>query len=170
MKKSDAFLLNHTLVIAGFVCSLNGREKLGMVLGMIAILFSQHSLSQHVLKKDWIKIIVLSFGELLFGEITRLTYFYPSIYFLSLASLIVAFTWNHAGYKAKRYGMKWLSIVGIVFVMSSLIMPYQRFGMINTLYIVIAIFLPSNILYFVSQCSYNYRVNHRKENLTVVKY
>ena len=91
-------------------------------------------------------------------------------YFLSLASLIVAFTWNHAGYKAKRYGMKWLSIVGIVLVMSSLIMPYQRFGVINTLYIVIAIFLPSNILYFVSQCSYNYRVNHRKENLTVVKY
>lgn len=170
MKKSDAFLLNHTLVIEGFVCSLNGSEKLGMVLGMIAILFSQYSLSQHVLKKDWIKIIVLSFIELLFGEITRLTYFYPSIYFLSLASLIVAFSWNHAGYKAKRYGMKWLSIVGIVLVMSSLIMPYQRFGMINTLYIVIAIFLPSNILYFVSQCSYNYRVNHRKENLTVVKY
>ncbi len=170
MKKSDAFLLNHTLVISGFVCSLNEREKLGMILGMIAILFSQYSLSQNVLKKDWIKIIVLSFVELLFGEITRLTYFYPSIYFLSLASLIVAFTWNHAGYKAKRYGMKWLSIVGIVFFMSSLIMPYQRFGVINTLYIVIAIFLPSNILYFINQCSYNYKVNHRKENLTVVKY
>lgn len=169
MKKSDAFLLNHTFVIAGFVCSLNEMEKLGMVLGMMAILFSQYSLSQHVLKKDWIKIVVLSFLELLFGEMSRLTYFYPSIYFLSLASLIVAFTWNHAGYKAKRYGMKWLSIVGGVFLMTSLIAPYQRFGIYNTLYIVIAIFLPSNILYFVNQYSYNHFVKNRKVHVTVVE-
>ncbi len=169
MKKRDAFLLNHTFVIAGFVCSLNEREKLGMVLGMIAILFSQYSLSQHVLKKDWIKIAILSFIELLFSEMSRLTYFYPSIYFLSLASLIVAFTWNHAGYKAKAYGMKWMRIVGVVFLMSSLVAPYQKFGMINTLYIVLAIFLPSNVLYFAKQCSYNHLFKNRKVNVTVVE-
>lgn len=169
MKKSDAFLLNQSFVILSFVCSLNGKERLGVVVAILSILFSQYSLSNHVLKNDWLKIGMISFVELLIFELSGLTYFYSSLYFLSLSSLIVAFTWNHAGYKAKAYGMKWMAIVGGLFLFTSLVAPYQKFGFFNTLYVVVVIFLPSNFMYFVKQYRFIHLHKNRNVKMSVVK-
>lgn len=169
MKKCEVFLLNQCLVILSFVCSLNEKEVLGVIIAGMAIFLSQFSLSSNVLKDDWGKIGVISFVELLIFELTKLTVIYPSLYFLSFAGLVVAFTWDHAGYKAKAYGMKWMSITGALFLFSSLVMPYQTFGFFNTLYLILVIFLPCNILYFIKQCHFIHFSKNRNVKMSVVE-
>lgn len=169
MKKKDAYLLNQCFVLLGFVLSLNGEERFGMIVGGIAILYAQLSLSSKVLQKDWIIIFCISFCELCCMELSGINQTYPSLYFLSLSSLIVSFTWSHAGYKALHYGMQWMKYAGIVFFGLCAFSSYCRFGVINTILIVAEIFFPSNILYLLHQYQHIQRIRHRKANMSVVK-
>ena len=52
MYKKDAFLLNECFVLFAFVCSLNGYEGLGILMGLAAIFYADFSISFHVLKND----------------------------------------------------------------------------------------------------------------------
>lgn len=169
MKKSDAFLLNQCLIILAFILSLNGEELLGILSALAAILFSQICLSWRILQKDSVKILVVSFIELLFLELSGLNQMFPSIYFLSLSSLIVSFSWNHAGYKALHYGMQWMKNAGILFGILSLFARYSRFGIGNTVLIVMFIFLPSNFFYCLRQLRYNLDIRRRNEQMSVVE-
>jgi hypothetical protein len=97
MYKKDAFLLNECFVLFAFVCSLNGYEGLGILMGLAAIFYADFSISFHVLKNDVPIIITISLFELIMIEVSGLSHVFASLYFLSLSSLLVSFSkmlWN----------------------------------------------------------------------------
>lgn len=166
MKKRDVFLLNQCFVLFGFVLSLNGLEKMGICIGFFSIIYAIASLSKNVLKEEWIRISLISFIELCLFEIVGINHDYPSVYFLSLSSLIVSFMWSHAGFKARKYGMKWMCIFGMIFLVASLFSPYLRFPRMMTLMITLSVFFPSILLYVYKQYRF---YNNRNESTVVVK-
>lgn len=101
MYKKDAFLLNECFVLFAFVCSLNGYEGLGILMGLAAILYADFSISFHVLKNDVPIIITVSLFELIMIEVSGLSHVFASLYFLSLSSLLVSFIWSHTSRKSK---------------------------------------------------------------------
>ena len=107
--------------------------------------------------------------ELCCMELSGINQAYPSLYFLSLSSLIVSFTWSHAGYKALHYGMQWMKYAGLLFLVMCVFSSYYRFGIISTFLIVAEIFFPSNILYMIRQYRYMSVIKHRKARMSVVK-
>ena len=169
MRKKDAYLLNQCFVILAFVLSLNGYERTGMLVSCVAIVYSQYVLSSKVLQRDWLLVFSVSFLELCCMELSGINQAYPSLYFLSLSSLIVSFTWSHAGYKALHYGMQWMKYAGILFLVMCVFSSYYRFGIISTFLIVAEIFFPSNILYMIRQYRYMSVIKHRKARMSVVK-
>lgn len=169
MKKSDAFLLNQCFVLLAFVCSLNGLEKMGVCAGIFAIFYSFRSLSKNVFKEDWFRICVISFVELCVFEVSGLNCMYPSLYFLSVSSLVVSFMWSHAGYKARKYGMKWMGVTGFIFLAASIVSPYHRFSQTISLVVTLSIFFPSIILQAYKQFVFYRNKEHRNIQVTVVK-
>lgn len=169
MKKSDVFLLNQCLIIIAFVLSLNGLEMAGIVFGILAIVLAFYSLNKNVIKNEWLMIISVSFIELCLFEIVGLNRMYPSLYFESLSSLIVSFVWNHSGYKAKSYGMKWMLIAGFSFLITTIVSPFHRFSRMITLIMTLSIFFPSIVLYVYKQYGF-YKCNSRRNvKVSVVK-
>lgn len=169
MKKQDVFLFNECFVLSGFILCLNGHEIAGTLVGAASIVYAFMALNVHVLKNDWMQIGTISFVQLLLLEISHLNAEIPSIYFLSFASLIVAYAWNHAGFKAIHYGMKWMNAAGIFFLIAAMIMPYRTYSLLQTFLIVLFIFYPAAILYFKRQIHYFTKLSHRQKNIAVVK-
>lgn len=166
VKKSDAFLLNQCFVLMGFVLSLNGMEKMGVCAGIFAIMYSIYSLSMNVLKEDLSKVLLISFIQLCLFELTGINCMYPSLYLLSLSSLVVSFMWSHSGFKARKYGMKWMSVTGCMFLAASILSPYQNFSHVFSFMMTLSIFFPSIILHTTKQ--YHFYKN-RNRDMVVVK-
>lgn len=169
MKKEDAFLFDECFVLMGFVLSLRGYEILGFLAGCIAIAYGFLCMHANVLKGEWGKIVSVSFVQLVLLQISHLNEAFPSLYFLTATSLIVSYTWDHAGYKAVRYGMKWMNGAGLVFMLATILWPYRIYTFFETFLIVAFIFLPSDLLYLKRQYLYYSKRKHGQKKAAVVQ-
>lgn len=169
MKKQDEFLLNECFVLSGFVLSLNNYEIAGIMMGLFSAAFAMYSLHINLFKKDWKKVLLISFLQLLLLEISYLNQMFPSLYILSVCSLVVSFVWSHAGYKAICYGMKWMNGAALFFTIAWIVMPYHTYTLFQTLLIISFIFFPSGVLYFFRQMKRDLKRMHRQKKMPVVE-
>lgn len=169
MYKKDAFLLNECFVLFAFVCSLNGYEGLGILMGLAAIFYADFSISFHVLKNDVPIIITISLFELIMIEVSGLSHVFASLYFLSLSSLLVSFIWSHASRKAKCYGMQWMLVTGILFFLSSFVSSFHQYTFLQTLLIIVVVFLPSSFHYCLTYSRHKQMISHRNTHRSVVE-
>lgn len=169
MYKKDAFLLNECFVLFAFVCSLNGYEVLGVLMGLTAIFYADFSISFHVLKNDGSVIITISLLELILIEVSGLSHVFASLYFLSLSSLLVSFIWSHTSRKAKCYGMQWMLVTGILFFLSSFVSSFQQYTFLQTLLIIAVVFLPSSFHYCLTYSLHKQMISHRNTHMSVVE-
>lgn len=162
MEKQDEFVLNVCFVLAAFLLSLNGEEWMGIIVGVIAMVYACTVISITAIQHDWMYIGMFSYIELCILECTGISKQFTSLYFLSFVSLFVAFVYSHASRKVTHFGMRCIKWASVVFLLFCFVTPNPIFGFLNSIVIISVIFLPY-IIVCVTQM-------HRNPNVSIVKW
>lgn len=170
MEKSVLKMIGNGLVFYSFGFVLFGHDVLAMLcaIGIVVILLVEFDMEQ--IFANWEYMAFTALAELIVIERSGMAVTRSSLFIVSLANLMHAYTWCTFDYERRDY-VFYRSMLAL-FVFITFLMPALPLGFVETMLVICLVFLPYTLLAREKEQSLKKktkRVNVGKQHMTVIQ-